>query len=43
MFGRRAVIPLDVETEKKKGNEILDEYLANTSVLTDTIKKGENN
>ena len=32
MFGRRAVIPLDVKIEKKKGNEILDEYLANTSV-----------
>ena len=32
MFGRRAVIPIDVETEKKEGNEILDEYLANTSV-----------
>ena len=32
MFGRRAVIPIDVETEKKEGNELLHEYLTNTSV-----------
>ena len=32
MFGRRTVIPIDVETEKKEGNELLHEYLTNTSV-----------
>ena len=32
MFGRRALIPIDVETEKNEGNELLQEYLTNTSV-----------
>ena len=32
MFGRRAVISIDVKTEKKEGNELLNEYLTNTPV-----------
>ena len=32
MFGRRALIPIDVETEKNEGNELLYEYLTNISV-----------
>ena len=31
MFGRRAVISIDVKIEKKEGNELLNEYLTNTS------------
>ena len=33
MFGRRAVISIDVETEKKEGNGLLNEYLTYTSVF----------
>ena len=32
MFGRGAVISIDVKTEKKEENELLNEYLTNTSV-----------
>ena len=37
MFGRKAVIPIEIDVEKKEGDKLLNEYLQTTSVSYNSI------